>query len=190
MALRAARTTLQTGAALAAWGAAAVALALPLERLGRPRALVRAALAAALAVVVTAGGLQIASLARQNVSGSPAALRHPETLDAAAWLGEHARSDEVVLAGQEAVVHYLTGARVIPFPVSSDPELLRGVLATHRVRYWIVLEHEPFPYFVPVERERLERFESAFPGVTRLAHRGPGYRILAVDPERARTAVR
>ena len=188
--LRAARTTRQTVAAVAAWGAAAAALALPLERLGRARALVRAALAAALAVVVTAGGLQIASLARQNVSGSPAALRHPETLDAAAWLGQHARSDEVVLAGQEAVVHYLTGARVLPVPVSSDPELLRGVLATHRVRYWIVLEHEPFPYFLPVERERFERFEAAFPGVTRLAHRGPGYRILAVDPERARTAAR
>jgi hypothetical protein len=190
VAFEAGPTSRQTVAALATWGAAAAVLVLPLEWLSRGGALVPAALATALAVVVTAGGLQIAPLARQNVSGSPAALRHPETLDAAAWLGQHARADEVVLAGQEAVVHYLTGARTIPFPVSSDPELLRGVLAAYRVRYWIVLEHEPFPYFLPVERERFERFEAAFPGVTRLAHRGPGYRIVAVDPERARTATR
>jgi hypothetical protein len=85
------------------------------------------------------------------------------------------------MAGQEAVLHALTGSRAVPFPVSSDPDLLRDVLASHRVRYWMVLEDEPYPYFFPDERARLEIFEAAHPGLTRVVHRGDGYRIVKVQ---------
>ena len=82
-------------------------------------------------------------------------------------------------------MHYLSGRRAIPFPVTSDPAVLRDVALAQRVRYWVVLEHEPYPYFLPTERERLERFEAAFPGLARVAHRGPNYSILELAPARA-----
>jgi hypothetical protein len=175
-------------ASLGFWGLAAVASVLPPARLvrGRPVApLVRGALAVVLVACVLCGGVQMVTLARQNRSGSAEALRHPETLAAAAWLAATAAPDDAIMAGQEAVVHYLTGRHGIPFPVTSDPEVLRGVLRERRVRYWVVLEHEPYPYFRPTERARLEIVEAAYPGLTRVVHRGSNYRIVAVDPESA-----
>src|SRR4030095_14476264 len=97
--------------------------------------------------------------------------RHPETLDAAAWLAANAGPGDAIMAGQEAGMHYLTGRRGIGFPVTSDPEVRRGVLDAERVRYWVVLEHEPYPYFRPTECERLEILETAYPGLTRGVHR-------------------
>jgi hypothetical protein len=173
---------------LALWAFAAVASLLPLERIARTRpaaALARAALAFALAASLALGGVQIARLARENRSGSPAALRHPETLDAAVWLATEAAPGDAVMAGQEAVVHYLTGLRAIPFPVTSDPALIRDVLERQRVRWWMVLEDEPYPFFYPTERARFERFEAAYPGLTRTVRAGRNYRIVAWDREAA-----
>jgi hypothetical protein len=176
----------QALASLALWAFAAVASLLPLERIARARpaaTLARAALAFALAASLALGGVQITRLARENRSGSPAALRHPETLDAAAWLATEAAPGDAVMAGQEAVVHYLTGLRAIPFPVTSDPGLIREVLERQRVRWWMVLEDEPYPFFHPTERARFERFEAAYPGLTRTVRRGRNYRIVAWDRE-------
>jgi hypothetical protein len=178
----------QALASLVFWSLASVPSVLPLARLlrGRPPAsLVRGAVALAVGAGVLCGGVQMATLARQNRSGGPEALRHPETLDAAAWLAATAAPDDAIMAGQEAVVHYLTGRHGIPFPVTSDAEVLRGVLRAQRVRYWVVLEHEPYPYFRPTERARLELLEAAYPDLTRVVHRGSNYRIVAVEPEPA-----
>jgi hypothetical protein len=67
--------------------------------------------------------------------------------------------------------------------VTSDPELLRAVLREQRVRYWVVLEDEPYPYFLPTERARLELLQAAYPDLTRVVHRGSNYRIVAVSPD-------
>jgi hypothetical protein len=176
----------QALASLAVWGLLGAAAPLPLERLARglPAArLARGAAALGLLASVLLGTAQIAPLARENRRGGPAALRHPETVDAAAWIRAATAPEDAVMAGQEAVVHYLTGRRGIPFPVTSDPEVLRRVLREQRVRYWMVLEDEPHPYFRPTERARFEAFEAAHPGLTRAVHRGRNYRIVAVVPE-------
>lgn len=178
----------QTLASAAFWGLGALA-SLALGRVAPGRIAPdrhlhlagRAGLALGLGVSLALGAVQISALFRENRSGSRAALSHPETVDAAAWLAAEAAPGERVMAGQEAVVHYLTGLRAIPFPVSSDPKLLHDVLAAFEVRYWIVLEDEPHPYFRPTERERLERFDAAYPGAARIVRRGPNYRILALD---------
>lgn len=173
----------QALASVASLGAAAAASCFPLERVaggaGTAR-FARGALALALAAALALGGVQIARLARQNRSGDPAALRHPETLDAIAWLAGEAAPGDAVMAGQEAVVHFVTGLPGIPFPVTSDPTLIREVLAAHRVRWWMVLEDEPHPFFRPTERERFERFEAAYPGLARTVRTGRNYRIVAL----------
>ena len=68
-----------------------------------------------LALVVFAGVSRQVSVARMNMRGDPALVVHRPSIEAARWLGPRLEPGDSAMAGEEAVVHYLTGYRVVRF---------------------------------------------------------------------------
>jgi hypothetical protein len=84
------------------------------------------------------------------------------------------------MAGEEAIVHYLTGYRTIGFPVTSNPTLIIATMSRHNVRYLIVYRDVAYPYFLPTEEDRLEIVQRSFPTFGDLALEAAGYRIFRI----------
>ncbi|NNL84361.1 MAG: hypothetical protein HKP27_01855 [Myxococcales bacterium] len=168
----------QVAAAVSVWALGALGLFLPVSVFHGIdlTALVGKTARVALAASLLLGSVGVLRLAQDNREGGP--LQHPETIAAAEWLNERSAPEDVLMAGREGVLHTLTGRRTVPFPVTSDPGVLYDVIGAHGIRYALILEHEPFPYFRPDEITRWKGFESAYPKAARTVHRGPGYRIV------------
>jgi len=97
------------------------------------------------------------------------------------------------MAGQEAIVHYVTGYRVVPFPVTSDALVLKSVIDRFNVRYVVVYRNERYPYFLPTEEARLSALARAYPGFLVVAHETDDfgvYRISDTSASGASTAGR
>jgi hypothetical protein len=176
----------QAAAAISVWAVGALGLFLPVSifRGIDLTAFARRTAPVALAASLLLGSAGVLRLAQENREGGP--IQHPEIIAAAEWLNEHSAPGEVLMAGREGVLHALSGRRAIPFPVTSDPELLHDVIGAHGIRYAVILEHEPFPYFRPDEITRWKGFASAYPEAARTVHRGPGYRVVEFRPREMR----
>jgi hypothetical protein len=177
----------QAQAALIFWALGGAITTIPPNRWSGfqhpPKPFFAAAMAFLVLASVVQGSYRIVPLARENRAGSPAALSNSATIEAAAWLEERTDLSEAIMAGQEAVVYYLTGRRGVSFPVTSDAAILKAVIDAHQVRFMVVLDDTPHPYFRPTELERFRALESEYPGHTRIVHRAVGYRIAEVSDD-------
>ncbi|MCW5963100.1 MAG: hypothetical protein KIT83_03600 [Bryobacterales bacterium] len=134
------------------------------------------------ALLMSTGVYQQAVAARENLHPDPSGFRHAASVDAARWLRQAPPGN--VMAGQLAVVHRLTMRPCIPFPISSDSELIASLIHNRDVRYLVVCDRLPFEYFEPDEETRLSSLQRAHPRLLRDIHRGPGYRIFQVTSTR------
>jgi hypothetical protein len=135
---------------------------------------------AGLATLVAVGAFQIAGNARTNLAPNASSFRHHASADFSSWL--NGAKDGPVMAQQYAIVHRLTGRKVVDFPVTSDPKVIATVLAREMVRYVVVNDEVNDAYYFPTEEERLGRIEIAYPSLLHLVYRGPGYRVFELDP--------
>ena len=85
------------------------------------------------------------------------------------------------MAQQSAVVHRLSGRKVVDFPITSDPKLIMTVVMREKVRYVMVSDRVAYEYYSPTEEERWQRIESTYPSAFHGVRRGPGYRVFEVD---------
>jgi len=134
---------------------------------------------AGVVILIAAGLLQDAGNARTNLAPNPSSFRHHASVDFSSWL--HGAKDGVVMAQQSAIVHRLTGRKVVAFPITSDPKIIAMVLARAMVRYLVVNDPVKDEYFSPTEEERLRRIEIAYPSMLHLVYRGPGYRVFELE---------
>ena len=84
------------------------------------------------------------------------------------------------MAGQTAILHRLTGRRVVSFPISSDPQVIVEAISRANIRYLVVEDRVKNEYFFPPEEDRYRQIERAYPHMFELVHNGPGYRVLAI----------
>lgn len=135
----------------------------------------RAAGAVALVTAVLAGLAAQAEIARDNLqAGRPMAF-HRRTVAAAEWL----RSAEqgTVMGRQAAILHRLTGRRVVSFPPSTDGHVIAEAAQRYSVVYLVVNDPTHADRLVPSEQDRLKALLAASPECCRLIHSGEGYRI-------------
>jgi hypothetical protein len=176
----------QAVAAMLTWLTVCVAAAVgarardPLHRALDIRAMTVRAAWALFAVAITAGLFQEISLARRNLRSDLSLLVHQRSVEAARWLQRRLEPGESAMAGQEAIVHYVTGYRVIPLPVTSDAKVLRDTISRYNVRYLVIYRDERNPYFLPTEEERLAILRREYPEIVSLAIETETYRIYAV----------
>ncbi len=129
-------------------------------------------------LLLLGGIVQQAESARTNLAENPSHFRHYASADFSAWL--RTAPQGAVMAHQFAIVHRLTGRRVVEFPITSDPNLIVTVVKREKVLYLFVNDPVPYEYFLPTEEERWRRIERAYPVMFQLVHRGPGYRVFEV----------
>lgn len=174
--------------AVAAWvllGIVSLALLVAKDRV-RLDDLVRRArrpLAAAYAVGYLALGIaQIGRKAADNLRPDPSASRWSSARQASDWLATNAPRGAVVMAQDDAAIHFSTGLRTLPLPSTAKPEILRAALDSGRPRFVVINDPLPFPYFNPVEPERLEIMRRVFPDAFREAGTYRGGRIYEFTP--------
>jgi hypothetical protein len=131
------------------------------------------ALIAALAIL---GLFRQARLARANLAPDPTRFGRHASADAAAWL--RTAGEGVVMAQQFAIIHQLTGRKVVNFPITSDPRTILEVARKTRTRYLVVVDRVKTDYFSPAEEDRCLWLQRAYPQALQLVHRGPYYRIF------------
>jgi hypothetical protein len=130
----------------------------------------------AVAALVGVGLLQTAGASSRNHAPDVHSFRHHASADFALWL--MSTEGGVVMAQQSAIVHRLTGRKVIDFPITSNPSIIVEALARGRVRYVAVNDEVKDEYFYPTEEERLRRVSAAYPSLLRFVHRGRGFRVF------------
>jgi hypothetical protein len=153
----------------------------PEGRAGRPAGFLLGARAVVLGVLGLAltGVVQSAQSARENLNPDPTTFLHYPATDASAWI--RGAKQGKVMAQQSAIVHRLTGRRVVVFPATTDPRIIVTLLEREMVRYLVVSDQVKDEYILPSEEERFRLIELAYPNRLRLVHRGPGYRIFECD---------
>ena len=75
--------------------------------------------------------------------------------EAAAWLRNHAPPDATVMAFRAAGLHFATGLRTVPFPVTEDPERLGAAFSQLKPDYLLVEHRRAYEYFHPTQQQRL-----------------------------------
>jgi hypothetical protein len=131
------------------------------------------------ALGVGGGLLQQARIAAENIHPEPESFIHAGVVSVADWL--RAQPDGAVLMAQQvAILHRLTGRRIIGFPVTADAEALGTVIRTYGVNYLAVVDAGTSEYYEPSEHARLEALMAAEPGCCRLIETVEGYRIYEV----------
>ena len=134
---------------------------------------------AGVVILVAVGVFQVAGNARMNLAPDASSFLHHASADFSSWL--NGAKDGVVMAQQSAIVHRLTGRKVVDFPITSDAKVIATVIAREVVRYVVVNDQVKYEYSFPTEEERLHRIGTAYPSLLHLVYRGPGYRVFEVE---------
>jgi 4-amino-4-deoxy-L-arabinose transferase-like glycosyltransferase len=185
---------LQTRLALALWSVLAVAslvLMLVVGRAGPARTgsvldrlagapAWRHASRAALAALLAAGLFQQLGMAKANRTPDPSRFLHYRSADCSAWL--RTAGEGTVMAQQYAIIHRLTGRKVVGFPISGYTRLIAETVKREHVRYLVVNDQgdDRDEYFWPTEQQRWQQLERSYGSLFRLAHQGPRYRVFEV----------
>ncbi|MFL5606795.1 MAG: hypothetical protein ACJ8AD_10155, partial [Gemmatimonadaceae bacterium] len=70
------------------------------------------------------------------------------------WIGDHASNSAVIMAQPFASLELATSRHVVPFPITSNPFVLRDAVARQRPGLLVVLDTESPAYFTPTEATR------------------------------------
>ncbi len=100
-------------------------------------------------------------LAADLHTGRPSAGLSRASKSGAATLSRPGLADGVLMAQTpEPLLHFLTGRKVITFPVTDDPQILAKVVSEQNVRWIFALKEGAFPYFRPTQQERVQVLRS------------------------------
>lgn len=128
--------------------------------------------------LLAVGILQQYAAARANLNPNPTGYGHYASGHFGVWLRD--RPSGRAMAQQASIIHRVSGRQVTHFPVTSDVKILVDSLRRYEIRYLMVSDPGPYPYFLPTETERYERIATSHPGMLQLVYRGPGYRVFEV----------
>lgn len=127
--------------------------------------------AVALAMIVGSGLFHSAVTRGENRHLDPTTFRNYPTVLAAEWVRENAAADAVVIHEQNAIMHRLTGRRTYRFPLITDPDDIRDLIAENGVDYVVVLDERPYEYFNPSTMRRFEAVLEVAPEMFQLIHK-------------------
>jgi hypothetical protein len=71
-------------------------------------------------------------------------LRHYPSILASRWIEDHTPPDAVIMAEQTAILHRLTGRRLVPIPATADPRLVASIVRERHIGILVVEERKGF----------------------------------------------
>lgn len=92
-----------------------------------------------------------------NRNVDPTERRHHRSYQAALEIRRISNEDDVIMSSSVFMIHRFSGRRVIPLPVTPDPEIIIDTIKKYDVSYLVIFEPFKHEYMYPSERERLSR---------------------------------
>jgi hypothetical protein len=146
----------------------------------RPAPLAVATLAVVLfAAAATAGLVGQTRIASANIHPSPTPSDNAKTMSVAGWLLAQPEHD-VVMAQQTALLHRLTGRRIVPFPVVPDAAIVANAIQQHDVALLVVGQTPANQYYRPSEQDRFLALSKLDPRCCALVFASGDYRVYRV----------
>jgi hypothetical protein len=119
-------------------------------------------------IFLIGGGIfQDFRLVPENLHPDPRKFPHAPTAAAGIWIRSHLSQTSVIMAEQGAILHEITGAHVIQFPATRDPEVIARLARDYRVSYLVVT---PSGNRQPTETERLDALQKRYPHLLSRIH--------------------
>lgn len=137
---------------------------------------------AAIAIIVLflcdGGAMQIAR-GRTVVEVEDGAKTSSPDVDAGQWIKMHSDPGVVVMARHVPTVFHYSNRKLIWFPPSSNPDLLKEGILRHNVNI-VVVVHRQDSYYRPPDDECFAVLETAFPNAFNVAYQAPEFSIYQV----------
>jgi hypothetical protein len=111
-------------------------------------------------------------------------IRREPLRGAVAWLMANSSPQAVVVTGGATQVHYVSGRRTVPLPLTADVEIHRALVNKYRPDFVIIEEPLEYEYYHPTQPERFAVLARGFSGRLDLVYDFPGarvYRFVAQD---------
>lgn len=105
---------------------------------------------------------------------------HAASVEAAKWLGRHSQESDRVMAQQIAVVHYVSGRRIVGFPATNNPRQIMDAIRRGGVKFLVVTTSNTGSNVKPSEADRLQALKTAYADSLRLIHAGSGYQVFQI----------
>lgn len=131
-------------------------------------------------IIVIFGYIQQYSIAYNNINPDPTTFNHYKSVEAAKWIKKNLTSNEIIMAGQYAIIHRITKNKTIPFPATENTEEIIDTIKENNVNYLIVLDPSKYPYFLPIETERLDKIIDKNANLISFTHREKGFSIFRI----------
>ncbi|MGA1841266.1 MAG: ArnT family glycosyltransferase [bacterium] len=131
-------------------------------------------------IIVIFGYIQQYSIAYKNINPDPTTFNHYKSVEASKWIKKNLNSNEIIMAGQYAIIHRITKNKTIPFPVTENTEEIIDIIKEKNVDYLVVLDPTKYPYFLPQEKERLDKIIDKNAKLISFTHREKGFSIFRI----------
>jgi hypothetical protein len=115
-----------------------------------------------------------------NLRPNSSSVEHRQSYEAAKWIESNTRHGETVMAQQAAIIHQLSGRKVVGFLLVSNPDQILRRIRDSNVKFLVVVDPPGTPYFLPSEVDRLRAVVDVCPGCLEIVQRRSGYRIFRV----------
>ncbi|HVN37762.1 MAG TPA: hypothetical protein VMW19_06240 [Myxococcota bacterium] len=129
--------------------------------------------------LVLVGVIEELAVARWNLAFEVTKSPNYSEIQAATWLREHADERAVLMAREVAVVHHLSGRKVVWLPPLSDTDILMEGIRRHGVQ-WVVVTDKNWSYWLPKESDVFQGLLAAHSEAFQLEAAGPRWRVFRV----------
>jgi hypothetical protein len=127
------------------------------------------------------GIVQEYSIANKNVHLNPENVLHYYWAQAGLWLKEHVPQNCVIMTTHYELIHYKSGCKTIPFPVSNSYNLISSTIIKHKPDYIIIINEGKYPYFFPTDEERFNILQKYHDFSFSLVYLNPECKIYKID---------
>jgi hypothetical protein len=81
------------------------------------------------------------------------------------WIKENMSASAVLMSQSSSAIHFLTGRRTLPLPITGRKDILKKTVNYLKPDYFVINEaYQEYTYYKPTEKERLCLLENLFPG--------------------------
>jgi hypothetical protein len=113
----------------------------------------------------------------------------PPDAEAAVWIRSHTAPGSVVMARHVPIICHYAERKVIWFPPSSDPKLLKEGIIRNRVDV-VVVAHREFNYYLPTDDDGVAALMKTYPDILHLAYEAPNFNVYQVSGDAVRSSDR
>ena len=121
----------------------------------------------------------IGSVAFKNPERAGEKAKGDDVAQASDWLQGHTSPSAVIMADQYSTIHYFTGRRTVPFPITGKKDLLDAAVKKYNPDYLLVFDDRGKDvYYRPAQTERLKILAEALGENLKLVYEDKALRVF------------